>query len=70
MSISVDPETGLKVFATRAASRMDGVKGRGYAVVDDGLTELAPRRPAPRSTPRSRPSTWRSKRPAAVRRTT
>ena len=42
MSISVDPETGLKIFDTRAASRMDGVEGRGYAVVDDGLTTMAP----------------------------
>jgi cation diffusion facilitator CzcD-associated flavoprotein CzcO len=42
MSISIDPVTGLKVFATRAASRMDGVEGAGYAVVqDDGLTAMA-----------------------------
>ena len=42
MSISIDPETGLKIFNTRAASRMDGVEGSGYAVVDEDLTEMAP----------------------------
>ncbi|MGB5756811.1 MAG: NAD(P)/FAD-dependent oxidoreductase [Acidimicrobiales bacterium] len=42
MSIRVDPETGLKVFDTRAASRMDGVEGRGYAIVGDELTTMAP----------------------------
>ncbi len=41
-AVRIDPATGLKIFDTRAASRMDGVEGRGYAVVEDGLTEMAP----------------------------
>ena len=42
MSITVDPESGLKIFETRAASRMGGVQGRGYAVVEDKLMQMAP----------------------------
>ena len=46
MSISIDPETGLKIFATRAATRMDGIEGRGYAVVDDEELTAIPSAPA------------------------
>ena len=46
MSISIDPATGLKVFNTRAASAMEDVIGRGYAVVEgEALTTLPPQPP-------------------------
>ena len=35
ISISIDPDTGLKIFNTRAASTMDDVVGRGYSVTAD-----------------------------------
>ncbi|MEN3272818.1 MAG: hypothetical protein V7636_1579 [Actinomycetota bacterium] len=34
-AISVDPATGRKTFATRAAPASDRIAGRGYSVVDD-----------------------------------
>ena len=41
MSISVDPETGLKIFNTRAARATPKITGSGYAVVgDEKLKEL------------------------------
>ncbi|MGI9614770.1 MAG: flavin-containing monooxygenase [Acidimicrobiales bacterium] len=46
MSISIDPETGLKIFATRAATRMNGIESRGYAVVDDETLTATPTVPA------------------------
>ncbi len=39
MSIKIDPDTGYKVFDTRAAKALD-IAGRGYAVVDRELTTL------------------------------
>ncbi len=42
MSISIDPATGLKVFATRAAKANDRIAGKGYSIVDDSLKELPP----------------------------
>jgi cation diffusion facilitator CzcD-associated flavoprotein CzcO len=43
MSVRVDPATGLKVFATRAAKANPELTGRGYAVVDgEALTLPAP----------------------------
>jgi hypothetical protein len=33
MSIRIDPDTGLKIFNTRAASMMDAVVGRGYSAL-------------------------------------
>ena len=42
MAVSIDPVTGLKIFDTRAASRIGGVESRGYAVVDEALTQLTP----------------------------
>ena len=33
--IRIDPETGLKVFSTRASKATDRIQGRGYAVVTD-----------------------------------
>ena len=44
--VRIDPETGLKVFNTRAAKASDKITGQGYSVVtDQKLTEL-PKMPA------------------------
>jgi len=41
MSIRIDPDTGLKVFATRAAKATDKIVGKGYSVIEDeALTSL------------------------------
>jgi cation diffusion facilitator CzcD-associated flavoprotein CzcO len=46
MSIRIDPDTGLKIFNTRAASTMGDVVGRGYAVTrDESLKALPPQPP-------------------------
>ncbi len=43
MSIRIDPNTGLKIFNTRAASTMDAVVGRGYSVTqEESLKTLPP----------------------------
>ncbi len=43
MSIRIDPDTGLKVFATRAAKATDKIAGKGYSILDDeSLTTLPP----------------------------
>ena len=40
-AIRIDPETGLKVFNTRAAKASEKITGKGYSVVtDQKLTEL------------------------------
>ena len=40
-AIGIDPETGRKVFRTRAAKATDKIAGKGYAVItDDALTTL------------------------------
>ena len=45
-SITVDPDTGIKSFDTRAASRMGNVEGKGYSVVEgEGLVIGAAHRP-------------------------
>ena len=42
MSIRIDPDTGLKVFATRAAKATE-IAGKGYSILDDpSLTTLPP----------------------------
>jgi cyclohexanone monooxygenase len=42
--VRIDPETGLKIFNTRAAKATDKIKGKGYSAIDDqALKEL----PAP-----------------------
>src|SRR5262245_33926441 len=44
--VRIDPDTGLKVFNTRAAKASDKITGQGYSVVSDQkLTEL-PKMPA------------------------
>jgi cyclohexanone monooxygenase len=46
VSVRIDPETGLKVFNTRAAKASEKITGKGYSVVtDQKLTEL-PKMPA------------------------
>jgi len=35
MPIKVDPETGLKIFNTRAEKANDKITGKGYSVVTD-----------------------------------
>ncbi len=46
MSIRVDPETGLKIFATRAAKANDRIAGKGYSIVDDDALKSLPPQPA------------------------
>ena len=42
-AIRIDPETGLKVFNTRAAKATDKIQGKGYSIVeDDALKTLPP----------------------------
>ncbi|MEZ0139397.1 MAG: flavin-containing monooxygenase [Candidatus Reddybacter sp.] len=42
MPIKIDPETGLKIFNTRAEKANDKITGKGYSVVtDEALTSLA-----------------------------
>ena len=45
MSISIDPDTGMKIFNTRAASMMDDVVGRGYSVTADEALKTLPTQP-------------------------
>jgi cyclohexanone monooxygenase len=43
VSIRIDPESGLKVFDTRAVKATDKITGTGYAIIDDeSLTTLPP----------------------------
>lgn len=46
MSIRIDPDTGLKVFNTRAAKANDKITGKGYAVVEDKALKSLPEAPA------------------------
>ena len=46
MSISINPETGLKVFATRAAKANDKIAGKGYSPVADEALKTLPEAPA------------------------
>ncbi len=46
MSIRLDPETGLKVFATRAAKANDRIAGKGYSIIDDEALKSLPPQPA------------------------
>jgi len=45
VSIQTDPETGLKIFNTRAAKATDKITGQGYAIIDDEALKTLP--PAP-----------------------
>ena len=41
-AVSTDPETGLKVFNTRAASADVEITGSGYAALNDGALKILP----------------------------
>jgi cyclohexanone monooxygenase len=45
-AIRIDPETGLKLFATRAAKATERIAGKGYSVVDDAALKTLPELPA------------------------
>ena len=42
MAIRIDPATGLKVFATRAAKATDKIAGKGYSLVSDEALKTLP----------------------------
>ncbi len=42
MAISIDPDTGLKIFDTRAAKASDKIQGQGYAVNPDASLKTLP----------------------------
>ena len=42
MSIRIDPETGLKIFDTRAQKANQKIVGKGYSVAEDDLKVLPP----------------------------
>ena len=41
-AISIDPETGLKIFDTRAAMANENIAGNGYAVNHDQAAKTLP----------------------------
>ncbi len=45
MSIQVDPDTGLKIFHTRAAKAPVKIEGKGYSIVDDEALKVLPPHP-------------------------
>jgi cyclohexanone monooxygenase len=44
--ISIDPETGLKRFATRAAMATDRIAGKGYSIITDEALKTLPELPS------------------------
>jgi cyclohexanone monooxygenase len=46
MAITIDPQTGQKIFNTRAASTMDNVVGNGYAITKEEALKTLPPQPA------------------------
>jgi cyclohexanone monooxygenase len=46
MSIRIDPETGLKLFNTRAAKATDKIAGKGYSLQKDEALKTLPPQPA------------------------
>ena len=46
MSVRVDPKSGLKVFATRAAKASEKITGKGYSTVSDESLKTLPPAPA------------------------
>ena len=48
MSVRIDPATGLKTFATRAAKATDRIAGKGYSIVTDESLKTLPRAAARR----------------------
>jgi cyclohexanone monooxygenase len=45
MSVRIDPATGLKTFATRAAKANDRIAGKGYSVITDESLKTLPELP-------------------------
>jgi cyclohexanone monooxygenase len=45
MSIRIDPDTGLKIFDTRAAKASDKIEGKGYGLVEDEALKTLPPEP-------------------------
>jgi cyclohexanone monooxygenase len=45
-AVRIDPETGLKVFNTRAAKASEKITGKGYSVVTDQKLAELPQKPA------------------------
>jgi len=45
-AVRIDPETGLKVFNTRAAKASDKITGKGYSVLADQKMKELPEMPA------------------------
>ncbi|MGA0839482.1 MAG: flavin-containing monooxygenase [Pseudomonadales bacterium] len=45
MSIRIDPITGLKSFATRAAKATERIQGKGYSIIDDAALKTLPELP-------------------------
>ena len=42
MWVQIDPETGLKVFDTRAAKATEKIAGKGYSIIDDDALKVLP----------------------------
>lgn len=45
MAIKTDPETGLKIFNTRAAIASERIRGKGYSLVEDEALKVLPEPP-------------------------
>ena len=45
-AVSTDPETGLKIFSTRAARKTDKIGGKGYSAISDESLKILPDSPA------------------------
>ena len=46
MPIRIDPQTGLKIFNTRAGKATEKIAGKGYSLVEDKLLTTLPPQPA------------------------
>ncbi len=46
MAVKVDPDTGLKIFNTRAAKATEKIAGKGYSTIDDVALKTLPPVPA------------------------
>ncbi len=44
-AVSTDPETGLKIFSTRAARKTDKIEGKGYSAISDESLKILPDSP-------------------------
>ena len=57
MSVRIDPKSGLKIFATRAAKASEKIAGKGYSTVSDEALKTLP--PAPAGAAGGRGARWR-----------